>query len=447
MRIITFLISLIFLSSCTENAKQETYQKPNIILIFADDLGYSDLSCYGSPVNKTPNIDKLASQGIKLTSFYVAASVCTPSRAALLTGRYPIRHLPGNLGPESENGLPLDEVTIADLLKEQGYATAAFGKWHLGHARPDVLPTGRGFDTFYGLPYSNDMIKPWVQTDVPLMMYENENTVREVKYEQQELTNEFTNKALNFIETNQKNPFFIYLPYSMPHLPIAAPDNFIENANQNLYRAVIENIDFGVGKIMEKLDALGIAENTLLIFTSDNGPWHNLPDRMLQRGNERWHSGSVGPLRGAKATSFEGGFRVPALLRWPAEFPAGKVSEQMLTTMDLFATIADVAQADLSKAKPIDGKNARSFLNGTTETSPRDTLFYFRGKRLEAVRVNNLKYSIREPENPELFNLENDPSEMYNIVERYPEQVTFLHGLIESFATETSADLPEKKEN
>ncbi len=447
MRIITFLLSLALLTNCTESAKQETYQKPNVILIFADDLGYGDLSCYGSPVNKTPHLDKMASQGIKLTSFYVAASVCTPSRAALLTGRYPIRHLPGNLGPESKNGLPLDEVTIANLLKEQGYATAAFGKWHLGHATPEVLPTGRGFDTYYGLPYSNDMIKPWVQTEVPLMMYEDEKTVKEVQYEQQELTNEFTQKALNFIENNQQKPFFIYLPYSMPHLPIAAPDNFLEKADQNLYRAVIENIDHGVGEIMDKLDALGLADNTLLIFTSDNGPWHNLPDRMLQKGNERWHSGSVGPLRGAKATSFEGGFRVPALLRWPAEFPAGVVSEQMLTTMDLFATIADVAQADVSKAKTIDGKNARSFLNGTSNTTPRDTLFYFRGKRLEAVRIKDLKYSIRTPENPELFNLETDPSEMYNIVDRHPEKVAEMQSLIESFAAETGANLPQIQEN
>ncbi|MEM1134773.1 MAG: sulfatase, partial [Bacteroidota bacterium] len=383
-----YSILLLCLCGCVENQSQQVSTPPNIILIFADDLGYGDLSCYGSPVNKTPRLDQLATEGIKLTSFYVAAPVCTPSRASLLTGRYSIRHLPGNLGPESQHGLPLSEVTIASLLKEKGYATAAFGKWHLGHATPDIMPTGRGFDRYYGLMYSNDMIKPWVQTEFPLMMYENEEKIREVGYEQQELTNEYTKKTLDFIEENKDQPFFVYLPYSMPHLPIAAPDNYLKKANNNLYRAVIENIDTGVGAILDKLESLQLSENTLVIFTSDNGPWHNLPDRMLQKGNERWHSGSTGVLRGAKATTYEGGFRVPAILRWPKEFPENVVYSNMLSTMDLFPTIASIAGVDLPKNLMLDGMNARDFLNGTNSQSPRDTLFYFRVKKLEAVRVN-----------------------------------------------------------
>jgi len=443
MRQILFFITLFFIATtCTTNNNQKPLNKPNIILIFADDLGYGDLSCYGSPVNKTPNLDKLAYEGIRLTSFYVAASVCTPSRAALLTGRYPIRHIWRNTGPESTHGLPEREVTIANLLKEQGYATAAYGKWHLGHATPELLPTGRGFDEYYGLPYSNDMIKPWVQTDVSLMMYENEKTVKEVNYEQKELTNEFTQKALNFIDNHKDEPFFIYLPYSMPHLPVAAPDSYLEKANQNLYRAVIENIDEGVGKIKGKLDALNLTENTLFIFTSDNGPWHNLPDRMLQRGNERWHTGSTGTLRGAKATSFEGGFRVPAIISWPAEFQTNFVSEQMMTTMDLFATLADVAGAEIAQENPLDGKSARSFLNGNSSTTPSNTMYYFVGDKLEAVRVGNLKYSIKQKENPELFDLENDPSEMYNIFDRHPEEVEKMQKMLEDFAQETEGRLP-----
>lgn len=439
--IILFFFSLLTYA-CSNSPNQGIAEKPNIIIIFADDMGYGDLSCYGNPVNKTPNLDKLASEGIKLTSFYVAAPVCTPSRAGLLTGRYPIRHLPGNLGPESKHGLPQSEVTIAEILKTEGYATAAIGKWHLGHATPELLPTGRGFDMFYGLPYSNDMIKPWVQTDTALMMYENEKRIREVGYEQEGLTDEYTKKAIDFIDQNKDNPFFIYLPYSMPHLPVSAPESYIKKANNNLYRAVVENIDADVGSILNKLDELQLKENTLVIFTSDNGPWHNLPDRMLQKGVERWHTGSTGPLSGAKATTFEGGFRVPGIMRWPAELPANKVYSDMLTTMDLFATLASVAGARVPDSLHLDGYNARDFLNGTSATSPRDTLYYFRVKNLEAVRVGSFKYSIRK-NIPELFDLENDPGENYNIIERHPEKAEEMQALLEKFASETNGVLPQ----
>jgi arylsulfatase A len=446
---ICFLLLLTALIACqpAADAPKDAPRtgQPNIVLIFADDLGYGDLSCYGSPVNQTPNLDRLAQEGVKMTSFYVAASVCTPSRAALLTGRYPIRHLPGNLGPESTHGLPLAEVTLPQLLQAQGYATMGIGKWHLGHATPELQPTGRGFDQYFGLMYSNDMIPPWVQTEVPMMMYDNGEPLREVTYQQEHLTDEFTEKGLAFIEANQDRPFFLYLPYSMPHLPVAAPAADIAAANGNLYRAVIQDIDEGVGKLRAKLAELGLAENTVFIFTSDNGPWHNLPDRMLQRGNERWHAGSSGPLRGAKTTTYEGGFRVPGLICWPGTVEPGTVSNEMASAMDLFATLALAGGASLPTDRPIDGRDLTAFLQGEAAASPRDTLFYFAHKRLEAVRIGDWKLSLREPGQPQLFNLETDPSEMYNRYEAEPERVTPLQAAMVAFRAETGAEPPRSK--
>jgi arylsulfatase A-like enzyme len=319
------------------------------------------------------------------------------------------------------------------------------GKWHLGHATPELQPTGRGFDQYFGLMYSNDMIPPWVKTEVPLMMFDNGEMVREVGYEQEHLTDEFTGKGLAFIEANRDRPFFLYLPYSMPHLPIAAPEADIAAANGNRYRAVIQDIDEGVGKLRAKLEKLGLAENTIFIFTSDNGPWHNLPDRMLQRGNERWHTGSVGPLRGAKATTYEGGYRVPGIIRWPGVIEPGRVSNEMVCTMDLFATLALAGGAALPADRPIDGRDLTTFLRGEVADSPRDTLFYFDRKRLEAVRIGDWKLTLREPGNPELFNLENDPAESYNRYEQEPEQVAALQAAMDAFREETGAEPPREQ--
>ncbi|RMG69396.1 MAG: arylsulfatase [Bacteroidetes bacterium] len=412
---------------------------PNIVLIFADDLGYGDLSCYGNPVIHTPHLDRMAQEGVRLTSFCVAASVCTPSRAALLTGRYPIRHLPGNLGPESMQGLPETEITLANLLQDQGYATMAIGKWHLGHATDALKPTGRGFDRFYGLMYSNDMIRPWVNTDSLLMLYENEVPVREVGYEQANLTRAYTRQALDFIAENRNGPFFMYLPYAMPHLPVSAPEDAMQAAGGHRYRAVIQDIDAGVGAILHQLDSLELDDNTLVVFTSDNGPWHNLPDRMLQRGNERWHTGSTGPLRGAKATTYEGGYRVPAILRWPGQLPADR-REGLMTSMDLFATLAHQAGALLPTDRPLDGRDMWSFLLG--EGPARDTLFYVNHRRLEAVRIGNWKLRLDREEGPQLFHLDEDPGEMYNRYEREGETAAALRAAMEAFSAETDASIP-----
>jgi len=287
--------------------------KPNIIIFFVDDMGYGDLGCFGNPNIRTPNIDKLATKGMKCTSFYVAGPVCTPSRAGLMSGRYPIHTLPGNLGPSSEGGFPAGEPMISEMLKKAGYRTMAIGKWHLGHSSKELLPTGRGFDRYYGLPYSNDMIRPWVNTDIPLKLYINDQAVKTVNYEQESLTIDYTVEAQKFIKENSKQPFFIYLPYSMPHLPISTTDEFRGKSEGGLYGDVIETIDWSVGEIIKTLRDLDMDNNTLMIFTSDNGPWHNLPDRMLQRGVKPWHQGTAGLLHGAKATTYEGGMRVPGI--------------------------------------------------------------------------------------------------------------------------------------
>lgn len=438
---IAVLTALIFGFSTDASAQQQKAQKPNIILIFADDMGYGDLSCYGHPVIQTPNIDKMAFEGIRFTSFYAAASVCTPSRAALLTGRYPIRNIPTNCGPpDLEKGLPVSEITIANILKDEGYATMAIGKWHLGHGEK-FLPTNRGFDRFYGLPYSNDMLLPWcpwLSEDDKLYLYEDDQPVKEIGWEQDKLTKNYTQRALDFMEANSEEPFFLYLAHSMPHLPLATSEEFRGHSKGGLYGDVIETIDWSTGQILLKMKELGLDESTLLILTSDNGPWHNLPDRMLQRGVERWHAGSTGLLRGAKASTYEGGFRVPGIIRWAAHIEGNRVTSEMATTMDLFTTIAHVCGASLPGDRKIDGKNLLPLLNGTLE-SPTETLFYCRGENLEAVREGKWKYRVTESEGIQLFNLLLDPAEMYNVAEEYPKRASEMHRQLEQFSKETGA--------
>ncbi|MFW6277568.1 MAG: sulfatase [Prolixibacteraceae bacterium] len=443
---IVFILALFAAPSHAANNTQST-KKPNVVLIFADDMGYGDLSCYGHPVIKTPHLDNMAGEGVRFTSFYAAASVCTPSRAALLTGRYPIRNIPTNCGPpDLEKGLPVSEITIASLLKEEGYATMAIGKWHLGHGEK-FLPTNRGFDCFYGLPYSNDMLLPWcpwLSEDDKLYLYEDDRPVKEIGWEQDDLTKNYTEKALEFNDENSDEPFFLYLAHSMPHLPIATSEEFRGQSEGGLYGDVIEAIDWSTGQILSKLKSLGLDENTLVIFTSDNGPWHNLPDRMLQRGVERWHAGSTGLLRGAKATSWEGGFRVPGIVRWPSQIKGNRVIGEMATTMDLFTTIAGVCGAPLPVDRKIDGNNLLPLLKGE-ENSPTETLFYCRGENLEAVRHGEWKYRFTKNDGMQLFNLLLDPAEMYNVAERNPDVVAELHKEMEMFSKETGAKLAEGK--
>lgn len=443
--ILSMLIGFCWSCSPTPEPSATESRPTNIVIIFADDLGYGDLSCYGHPDIETKHLDQMAEEGIRFTSFYAAASVCTPSRAALLTGRHPIRHTPNNFGPESTTGLPLDETTLADMLQNKGYATMAVGKWHLGHL-PPYLPTARGFDAFYGLPYSNDMILPWcpwLTEDDKLFLYEDSVAVKEIGFEQDDLTLNYTRKAVEFIQNHQETPFFLYFAHSMPHLPISTSEQFLGQSKAGLYGDVVETIDWSVGQVLEAIKEGGIDDHTLVVFTSDNGPWQNLPDRMLQRGVERWHAGTAGLLRGAKATTYEGGQRVPAIMRWPNEIEQGIVNHEVVTTMDLLPTIAGITGASLPKEKKIDGRDISAVFSGGALNDDNYRFFYARQENLQAVRFGDWKLRYTEAEGYQLFNVAFDPGEMYNQAENHPELVAQLLREMQAFAEETGAKMAD----
>lgn len=395
-------------------------------------MGYGDLSCYGHPNIQTPNLDRLAAEGIRFTSGYAAASVCTPSRVGLLTGRYAKRAgLPNNLGPESTGGLPLTEITIAQQLKSQGYKTAAIGKWHIGHSPKEYLPTSRGFDQYLGLLYSNDMIPPWVKTDRPLQLWRNNDAIEPVT-DQSLLTERYTDEAIDFIRKSEANPFFLYLPYAMPHLPVSAPASRRGRSRAGLYGDTIETLDWSAGRIVDELKTRGIDNNTLVVFASDNGPWHDLPPRMLAQGVEAWHTGSKSLFRGAKGTTYEGGHRVPFLARWPGTIPAGRISSEMVSTLDFFPTFSAAAGAKVPTDRIYDGYNLLPTLKGQGP-SPRDNYKYFLGKNLQAIRQGPWKYRQAGDNPPELYHLDFDPAEQYNVLNRNP-------GIAQSLASRLAAD-------
>jgi len=447
----------------SETASSNTLaSKPNIVLIMADDLGYGDLSSYGHPNIQTPIIDRLARSGIRLTSFYAGDPVCTPSRAALMTGRYAIRsNMTGVEFPDSDNGIPPSEITLAEALREQNYQTAMVGKWHLGDKSPH-LPTENGFDSYYGLLYSNDMIEPWISTAMeevdetppPLMLVRNTEAVKEVK-DQGILTKAYTKEAVELLGSFKgDNPFFLYLAYTMPHVPVAAPEEFRGKSKGGLYGDVIQTIDWSVGEIISALEKRGDLDNTIIVFTSDNGPWHNMPARMLQNGIEPWHIGSTGTLRGSKGTTYEGGLRVPAIVHWPNSKAAGQASSELVSAVDIFTTLAKVGGAEFPKELQLDGKDLTKLFSGETNKSANNQFFYFKGKRLEGVRDSKWKLRVsRYTEKNllrgdgegvvevELFNLEEDPSERFDVSNRYPEQVKRLETILKAFALETGGEL------
>ncbi|WP_291779403.1 sulfatase [Cecembia sp.] len=437
--IILFIFPLII--SCKEQEKRSKKEvKPNIILIFTDDQGYNDVGVYGAKDIETPHLDQLAAEGVQFTNFYVAQAVCSASRAALLTGTYSNRlGIHGALDHSSSHGLNPEEETIAELLKPLGYSTAIFGKWHLGH-HPEFLPTNQGFDEFYGIPYSNDMWPNHPETKgyyPPLPMYENDRIVDTIWNDQSMFTTWFTQKSIDFIERNRDKPFFLYLAHPMPHVPLFVSDKFKGKSERGLYGDVIMEIDWSVGQIIETLKQNNLEENTIVIFLSDNGPWLSYSG----------HSGSAYPLREGKGTSWDGGVKVPAIMKWKGNLPSGIVQENPAMSIDILPTLAHIVGADLPEQK-IDGRNIQSMMTAADVQSPQEAYFvYYNRNELQAVVMNEWKlyfphqyriiapgqsprndglpnkYTMNTLTQMELYHIPSDPSELQNVITDHPEIV------------------------
>jgi len=451
------------LSTLTVAQHKQSVSSPNVILFFLDDMGYGDLSVTGALGYTTPNIDRMAIEGSRFTNFMAGQAVCTASRAALLTGCYPNRiGLSGALGPKSVTGLNPDEETLAELLKEQGYHTAIFGKWHLGSQKA-FLPLQQGFDEYYGVPYSHDMwpLHPNQAKAKypPLPLYEGNKVIKTINNldDASHLTTAITERAVGFIRKHKKAPFFMYVPHPLPHVPLAVSSRFKGKSERGIYGDVLMELDWSVGEILGELKKQGLDKNTIILFTSDNGPWLNYGD----------HAGSSGGFREGKGTSFEGGQRVPLIVRWPGVVPAGRVSNKLLTAMDILPTITNLCGARLPKKK-IDGVEWTALLKGDDSQTPRDEfLYYYRKNNLEAVRKGNWKLVFPHPgrsyeENlpgtggvpgivPEnrafplaLYNLERDPGERYDVSKLYPEIVVALNKLAEETRDDLGDDLQKR---
>ncbi|MFB6247177.1 MAG: sulfatase [Salinibacter sp.] len=441
------LLVLVLLAGVAAGAStlkaQSEEASPNVVVLFADDMGYGDLSSYGHPTIETPHLDSLAEQGTRFTSF-VTGAWCVPSRTQLLTGRYmPRVDFGGGTGANGTGGLPGSERTLAEALGAAGYTTGMAGKWHLGHAEDRFLPPNQGFDSWFGLPYSNDYKKPWVQTDVPLALYRGTEVV-EHPVDQNTLTTRYTEEAVSFIEEQAggDRPFFFYLAYNMPHLPIHTTERFRGQSEAGLYGDVIETIDWSVGQVLAALEAQGAAENTIVFFASDNGPWLNLPARMRQAGNKPWHAGSPGPLRGWKHTSYEGGGRVPAMIRWPGRVEAGVDTDALVASPDIYRTLVEAAGAELPD-HPVDGHDLMPFLSGQTEESPRERYYYFLDGGLEAMREGRWKLRVAG-DTTQLFDLQNDPAERFNRASGHPERVEAMRAQMKAFADSVGVSVTEE---
>ena len=402
-------------------------QKPNIVYIFADDLGYGDLSCYGAKDINTPNIDQIAKQGIKFTEFYSASSVCSPSRAALLTGRYPQRMgINTVFFPESFTGIPDTEITIPEILKEKGYATGIVGKWHLGH-HYQYLPLQQGFDEYFGIPYSNDMES---------VVYMRGNEVESYKVKQQYITKTYTKEAQKFITKNKDNSFFLYIAHSMPHVPLYASEEFIGTSKRGLYGDVVQELDWSVGQILKSLREHGILENTLIVFSSDNGPWLAMKE----------DGGSAGDLREGKTFTFDGGMKVPTVAMWKNRIPQGIINNKVASQMDWFPTIANITGSSIPKGLVIDGLDISKVLTDKGNRKNSDLLF-LDGKQLQGYRSGQWKVKLPykgfrgnkwkqfvKAHDTLLFNLNTDPGEKNNLFEKYPEKAKeILKEMIEKY--------------
>ena len=429
----------------------EAQKQPNIIVILMDDMGYGDIGTQGAIGYETPNLDKMGNEGMRFTRFYSVQAVSGASRAGLLTGCYPNRiGFSGAPGPDAVTGINENESTMAEVLKQKGYACAAYGKWHLGH-HTKFLPTHNGFDEYYGIPYSNDMWPHHPTGTYPdLPLYEGDKVIA-YNPDQSQFTTNFTERAIQFIDKNKKRPFFIYLAHPMPHDPLFVSDKFKGKSKQGLYGDVIMEIDWSVGQILQKLRKEGLDENTLVVVTSDNGPWINY-------GN---HAGSTGGLREGKGTSFEGGQRVPCLMQWKGTIPAGSVCNKLAVNIDLLPTFAHISGAAMPSHKT-DGVSLFSLLKGDTKSTPRTSfLYYYRRNSLEAVSDGEFKLIFPHPtrtyegfapgndgmpgrvdenkmlEEKILIDLRRDPGERYNVLSQYPEAA----GRLEQMANEAREDL------
>lgn len=438
-RLMRSIVCLALMVSATVATSAE--RPPNFVVIYADDLGYADLGCFGSASNSTPQLDRMASEGRRFTSFYVAQAVCSASRTALLTGCYPNRvGIHGALGPAATHGIHTDEMTIAEVLKPRGYATAIYGKWHLGH-HPEFLPTRHGFDDYFGLPYSNDMWPKHPTAKFPeLPLIEGEKTIA-LNPDQSQLSTQYTERAVKFIEQNQARPFFLYVPHTMPHVPLFVSDKYAGKSKNGLYGDVIAEIDWSVGQILATLKRLNLDEQTLVIFTSDNGPW-------LSYGP---HAGSAGPLREGKGTAWDGGVRVPCVMRWPGKIAANTTCHELAATVDVLPTLAKLSGAALPTRK-IDGLDIGPLLAGASSTkTPHDAYWFYWGGALHAIRSGKWKLHFPHPyphiDEPgadgrpgkisqhktdlALYDLEANVSESHNVAAQNPDVVARLTTLAE----------------
>ncbi len=455
-----FLAGLAILILSSSPLRVEAARPPNVIFILADDLGYGDLACYGHPSFKTPNLDRMAAEGARLTHFNCPAPFCAPTRASLMTGRYPFRcgltsnPTPDSLPDSDRLGLPVSEVTLAELFRRAGYSTGMVGKWHLGHSKPAFYPTHRGFEEYFGILYSNDMR--------PVQILEDDKVV-EYPVVQATLTQRYTERALKFIDRNKFKPFFFYFAHAMPHKPLAASEKYYKKSSAGLYGDVIAELDASVGQVLAKVKELGLDEQTLVVFTSDNGPWFG---------------GSSGGLRGMKGTSWEGGYRVPFIARWPGKIPAGHVSAEPAIMMDLFATALQAAGVVPPSDRVIDGADILPLLTSDAK-SPHEVILGHQGAKLATVRdarwklhvlaANDRRDSSRPGERwidaraPDgvtllapheqyqpadypglrsgdapaamaLFDLLNDPGEQHNVADQHPVEVKRLKALFDEMA-------------
>ena len=457
----TILLSATHMALPSEAAAQAP--RPNFIIFFTDDQGYNDVQCYGSPRIKTPNLDRLAREGTRFTSFY-AQNVCGPSRAALLTGSYPIRcGEPGNR-KNPHTVLHPRELTIAELLKTRNYATACIGKWHVAggggirktasgqfvygpRGRPsgrgpferDLMPNSQGFDYFFGTPAHNGSRRE-PQNDRYVTILMRQHDVVEDPVDMNSLTRRYTEEAIGFMRENQERPFFLYLAHTMPHVPLGVSPRFRGKSKGGLYGDTIEELDWSMGEILRTLEELEIDERTLILYTSDNGPW--VEKHLAGKGGLDAHYGSADPLRGSKMTTWEGGPRVPGIVRWPGNVPAGRVGDRMITTLDVLPTFARLAGARLPRGLVIDGLDLSEFILGQRDDSEREDFLYYSSTHLQAVRLGNWKLVLPRPAKPkwtawyarmieaigapQLYNLAKDIGEKHDMASQHPEVVKRL---------------------